>query len=165
MSNPQQAETYAQRATSKSFQILRQDLVSVSFKNSYVVCTKPTPVGAAILDLSKLSLYKLHYEEVIPRYWSGQLKQAYWDTDSLLYLIETPDLCKDMASFKHLLHLLDYPKDHFLHDPTNKKVPLTMTEELQSKVLREVVCLRSKLYSIDYAGGLKQSAKGVQKSV
>ena len=165
LSNPQQAETYAQRATFKFFQIIRQVLVSVSFKNSYVVWTKPTHVGAAFLDLSKLSLYKFHYEEMIPRYWSGQLKVAYKDTDSLLYLIETPDLYKDMTSFKHLLDLSEYPQDHFLHDPTNKKVPLTMTDGLQGKVLREVVCLRSKLYSIDYVGGLKQSAKGVHKSV
>ena len=93
------------------------------------------------------------------------MKVAYKDIDSLLYLIETPDLYKDMASFKHLLDLSDYPQDHFLHDPTNTKVPLTMTDELQGKVLREVVCLRSKLYSIDYVGGLKQSAKAVQKSV
>ena len=40
-----------------------------------------------------------------------------------------------------------------------------MTDELNGKVLKEVVCLRSKLYSIDYVGGTKQSAKGVQKSV
>ena len=40
-----------------------------------------------------------------------------------------------------------------------------MTDELQGKVLREVVCLRSKLYSIDSVGGKKRNAKGVQKSV
>ena len=40
-----------------------------------------------------------------------------------------------------------------------------MTDELHGKVLRDVDCLRSKLYSIDYVGGKKQSAKGVQKSV
>ena len=40
-----------------------------------------------------------------------------------------------------------------------------MIDELQGKVLREVVCLRLKLYSIDYAGGKKQRAKEVQKSV
>ena len=56
----QQAEVFAHRATFKPFQIKRQDLVCVSFKNSSVVWTKPTPVGASILDLSKLSLYKLH---------------------------------------------------------------------------------------------------------
>ena len=40
-----------------------------------------------------------------------------------------------------------------------------MTDELQGRVLNEIVCLRSKLYSIQFEGGVKQSAKGVQKSV
>ena len=57
VSSPQQAEAFALRATFKSFQIIRQDLVCVSFKNSSVIWTKPTPVGASILNLSKLSLY------------------------------------------------------------------------------------------------------------
>ena len=134
VSNPQQAETFAERATFNSFQNIRQDLGSVSFKNSYVVWTKPTPVGAAILDLSKLCLYKFHYEEMFPRYWSGPLKVAYKDTNSLLYFIETPDPYKDKASFKHLLDLSDYTQDHFFQDPTSKKVPLTLTVEIQSKI-------------------------------
>ena len=121
-------------------------------------------MGATILDLSKLSLYKFHYEEMLPRYGSDRLKVVYKDTDSLLYRIKTADIYEDMPTFKDLLDLSDYPEDHFLHDKTNKKVPLTMTDELNGKVLKEVVCLRSKLYSIDYLGGTK-SAKGVQKSV
>ena len=40
-----------------------------------------------------------------------------------------------------------------------------MTDELQGKVLSEVVCLRSKLYGIQFEGGVKQSAKGAQESV
>ena len=70
-----------------------------------------------------------------------------------------------MASFKHLLDLSDYPREHFLYEPTNKKVPLTMTDELQGKIFREVVCIRSKLNSIDVVGGKKQSAKNVGKAV
>ena len=58
----QQAEAFALRETFKSFRIIRQDLVCVSFKISSVVWTKPTPVAASILGLSKLSLYKFHYE-------------------------------------------------------------------------------------------------------
>ena len=46
-----------------------------------------------------------------------------------------------------------------------KKVPLTMKDELNGLILEEVVCLRSKLYSIKFSGGVKQSAKGVQRSV
>ena len=165
VSNPQQAETFTQRATLKFFQFIEQILVSVFFKNSSVVWTKATPVATAVLDLSKLSIHKFQYKKMVPRSSSDQLKVAYKDTDSLLYQIQTPDLYKDMASFMHLLDLSDYPKDHYLYHPSNKKLPLTMTDELQGKILREVFCLRSKLHSIDYVGGKKQSAKGAQKSV
>ena len=163
--NVQQAESMIQKPSFKSFIIVNENLVSVSFKSSSVLWDKPTPVGASILDISKLSLYKFHYEQMVPRYSAAKLKLAYKDTDSLLYCVETENLYQDMAGFKHLLDLSDYPPDHFLYDPTNKKVPLTMTDELQGKVLREVVCLRSKLYSIDFVGGKKQSAKSVTKCV
>ena len=99
-----------------------------------------------------------------PRF-GDKIKVCYKDTDSLLYRVETENLYSEMATFKHLLDLSDYPEERFLHDKTNKKVPLTMTDELQGKVLSEIVCLRSKLYSIQFEGGVKQSAKGVQKSV
>ena len=160
-----QAEAFIQRATFKNFKIISKDLVSSSLRASSVVWIKPTPVGATILDLSKLSLYKFHYEEMLPRYGSDRLKVVYKDTNSFLYRIKTADLYEDMSTFKHLPDLSDYPEDHFLQDKTNKKVPLTMTDELNGKVLREVVCLRSKLYNLDYLGGTKQSAKGVRKSV
>ena len=112
VTNPQQAETLTQRANFKSFQRINDNLVSVSFKSSSVLWTKPTPVGVSILDLSKLSLYKFHYEEMVPRYSSDRLKVPYKDTDSLLYLVETSDLYKDMESFKHLLDLSDCPPEH-----------------------------------------------------
>ena len=95
-----------------------------------------------------------------PRF-GDKIKVCYKDTDSLLSRVETENLYSEMAAFKHLLDLSDYPEEHFLHDKTNKKVPPTMTDELQGKVLSEVVCLRSKLYSFQFEGGVKQSAKGV----
>ena len=103
VSNPQH-EAFAQRATFKFLQFFRQDLVCVSFKISFVAWTKSTPVGPSMLDLSNLSLYKFHYAEMVPRYSSSQLKAAFKDTDSPLYLI---DLYKEMASFNHLLGLPD----------------------------------------------------------
>ena len=125
---------------------------------------KPTLVGAAILDLSKLALYGFHYDQMRPRY-GNRILVVYKDTDSLLYRIETNDLYEDMAEFKHLLDLSDYPSDHVLYEPSNKKVPLTMTDELNGQVLEECVLLRSKMFSIKYVDGVKQSAKGVQRSV
>ena len=40
-----------------------------------------------------------------------------------------------------------------------------MTDDLHGKYPHEVVCLRSKVYSIKYVGCKKPTAKGVQKSV
>ena len=71
-----------------------------------------------------------------------------------------------MECFKHLLDLSDHPQNHKVFDSTNKKVPLTMKDELNGQIMMEATCLRSKLYSIKHeSGGLKQSAKGVQKCV
>ena len=66
-----------------------------------------------------------------------------------------------MKNFAHLLDLFKYPRNHKLYDPTKKTVPLTLEDELNGLILEEVVCLRSKLYSIEFSGGVKQSDKGV----
>ena len=97
-----------------------------------------------------------------PRY-GKRICVTYKDTDSLLYRVESEDLYRDMQDFKHLLDLSDYPTSHPLLHSTNKKVPLTMTDELNGVVLEESVILRSKMYSIKFASGVKQSAKGFQK--
>ena len=63
-----QAEKSFQNPHFKSYQIINDRLVSVNFTNSKILWSKPTPVGASILDLSKLSLYKFHYDEMKPRF-------------------------------------------------------------------------------------------------
>ena len=97
--------------------------------------------------------------------FGDSLKAVFKDTDSLLYRRETNDLYSDMESFKHFLDLSDYPQNHNMFNSTNKKVPLTKNDELNGQIMLEATCLRSKLYSIKYKIGIKQSAKGVQKCV
>ena len=65
-----------------------------------------------------------------------------------------------MQNFKHLLDLSDYPTSHPLFDPTNNN---SFNNELYGALLEESVILRSKMYSIEFACGIKQSAKPVQK--
>ena len=82
-----------------------------------------------------------------PRF-GDKIKVCYKDTDSLLYRVETENLYSEMATVKQLLDLSDYPEEQFLYDKTNKKFPLTMTDELQGKVLSEVVCLYSRSFIV-----------------
>ena len=162
VSDQVEASKLSSKPNFKSFQIISDNLCSVYFSVPFFKWDKPTPVGAGILDLSKLALYNFHYNEMRPRYGS-RICVTYKDTGSLLYRIETDDLYKDMEEFKHLLDLSDYPTSHPLFDPTNKKVSLTMTDELNGSILEESVILRSKVYSIKFVSGVKQSAKSVQK--
>ena len=138
------AKTCTLKPTFLNFQIIHDSLVSVNFTQSSIFLNKPTPVGAAILDLSKSVLYKFHYNEMKPKF-GDSLKVVYKDTDSLLYRIETDHLYSNMESFKILFDLSDYPQNHKLFDFTNKKVPLTMKDELNGQIMLEATCLRSKL--------------------
>ena len=62
-----------------------------------------------------------------------------------------------------LFDLSDYLQNHKLFDPRNKKVPLTMKDELSREIILEATCLRSKIYSIKYESEIKQRAREVHK--
>ena len=52
LTKAKQAEKSLLKPTFKSYQIIHNSLVSVSFAPSKIICSKPTPVGVSILDLS-----------------------------------------------------------------------------------------------------------------
>ena len=162
--NETQANSVSFKPNFKSFNIINASLVSVVMNNTKFLWNKSTPVGAAILDLSNLTLYGFQYKEIKPRY-GDSITVVYKGTDSVLHRVETNNLCSGLGNLKHLFDLSEYSNSQPFFDASNRKVPLIMTDEFQGKVLEEVVCLRSKLYSIKLNGGVKQSAKGVQKSV
>ena len=147
LSTELEAKTCTLKPRFLNFQTIHDSPVLVNFTQSSIFWKKPTPVGAAILHLSKIVLYKFHSNEMKPKF-GDSLEVLYKDTDSLLYRIETDDLYSDIQSLKHLPDLSNYPQNHKLFDSTNKKVPLTMKDELNGQIMLEATCLRSKLYSI-----------------
>ena len=56
-----------------------------------VIMNKPVYLGQAILDLSKIVMYKFHYGYMKAEY-GGNLKLYYMTTDSLVYHIKTKDI-------------------------------------------------------------------------
>ena len=54
-----------------------------------VVMNKLVYLGQAILDLSKIVMYKFHYDCMKQEYNSDKLQLCYMDTDSLVYHIKT----------------------------------------------------------------------------
>ena len=81
--NETQANSLSFQPNFKSFNNNNANLVSVVMNNTKILWNKPTPVGAAILDLCKLTLYGFHYREMKHRY-GDSITVVYKDTDSLL---------------------------------------------------------------------------------
>ena len=59
----------------------------------------------------------------------------------------------------------DYPKDHPLYNNMNKKVLGKMKDECAGTPPSEFVGLQSKMYSLQFNGKEKKTAKGLTKSV
>ena len=70
---------------------------------------------------------------------------------------------KDMSETKEDYDFSDYPKDHQLHDVSNKKVIGKMKDECAGTPIAEYIVLRPKLYSILRSDEqLIKKAKGVK---
>ena len=72
-----------------------------------------------ILELSKITMYRFHYEEILHKYES-RAKLIYTDTDSFIYHIQTHDIYKDMTNNLEAYDTSDYPVDP---PSTQKRMP------------------------------------------
>lgn len=144
--------------------IFDNDLAGIHMYKDRLCLNRPVYVGMSILDLSKLLMYDFYYYQMKRKY-GDRVCLLYTDTDSLLMQIKTNDVYRDMADQLDLYDTSDFPKDHYLHNTTNKKVLGKMKDECASKPITEYVGLRSKMYSIMKDNGNIRKAKGVKKYV
>ena len=164
VTNERQAKRYIARPTFQEFNIINEDLTAIKMIKSDVMLDKPIYAGMCILDISKLHMYRFHYEH-IQKLYGERAKLLFTDTDSLCYHIRTADVYLDMRQNLSEYDTSDYPADHFLHSKSNAKVIGKFKDESNGETPLEFVGLRSKMYSLllpkDYE---KKTAKGVKKS-
>ena len=160
----EQCQKFISKPNFKSFTIFQPDLCALIMNKTIVTWNKPTYIGAAVLDLSKLVMYRFLYETIKPTY-GEKAKLLYSDTDSLLLAIETENLYADLQEIAHEFDFSDYPKDHFLYSDKNKKKVLKMKDEMNGVAIEEYVGLRAKMYSIYSPAKEKKCAKGVTKAI
>lgn len=156
---------YVRLPTFKSGKVFNDDLMAINNGKPEVKFNKPVIVGVCVLDLSKLLMYDFHYNTMKQKY-GDQCKMIYTDTDSLIYEIETEDMYKDLLEIQDKFDCSDYPKNHILHNPVNKKVIGKFKDEECKGVIAEFVSLRPKLYSyiVDDEKDKHIKCKGVSKS-
>ena len=143
-----------------------ENLMGCEMEKIKVVMKKPIYLGQAILDFSKIIMYKFHYDYMKPKYDGENLKLCYMDTDCLVYEIKTEDFYADIAD--NVLTRFDtsgYIPDRPLPIGLNKKVIGLMKDKLGGAIMTEFVALRPKLYSYKKLDGSEDKrSKGIKKS-
>lgn len=140
---------------------ISENLVITFHEKRTVKLNKPIYAGQAILDLSKLTMYKFHYGYIKPKWPEAKLCMT--DTDSLCYHIKTKNL--DSQLDPSWFDCSELPKSHPLFSIENKKVPGKMKDEAQGKEITEFVGHRSKVYAMTIEGGKEVcKCKGVPKA-
>ena len=72
-----------------SQKIFDKNFIAVHQTKSVLTLNKPIYVGVSTLELSKLLMYKFHYDYVCNKY---DVKLLFTDTDSLVYEINSEDV-------------------------------------------------------------------------
>ena len=150
----------------KRFTIFNKDLVGLHIQKTEVKLCKPIYLGQNILDDAKALMADFHYNFMLKKIDRKNINLLFTDTDSLCYHIKETDIFEIIKNNKDEFDLSDYPKDHELYDPKNKKVIGKFKNE-SIKQITEFVGLRSKLYSftVDGETKCKNRCKGIKQSV
>ena len=90
-----------------SNKIFDNNLVEIRKCQVSLKLNKPAYTGVFILELSKVLKYEFHYDYVKEKY-GNKSKLLFTDTDSLMYEIETEDICEDFSSKKEIFDFSNY---------------------------------------------------------
>ncbi|GBC10147.1 hypothetical protein RclHR1_09390003 [Rhizophagus clarus] len=109
LNNERDEKAFWKKVSSPRFKYERplgDTLVGAHMGKASVTLNKPIIVGASVLGLNKLLMYRFWYGYVKERY-GDNAQLGYMETDSFIILIMTEDIYKDMAERPDLFDLND----------------------------------------------------------
>ena len=133
------------------FTIFGNDMAGIHMRKTKLELNKPVYTGMTILENNKILIYDFFYNHLRAIY-GHKCELVYTDTESLILDIQTKDVHKDMQEYSWMYDTSNYPKDHLLYNVANKKILGKMKDECGGEVIKEVVAVRPKMYSVDLKG-------------
>ncbi len=147
-------ERTARRLVSKplfrGFQILDEDITIVQSTKRTLTLNKPIACGFMVLENSKHIMTSFWYDVLKPRY-GIDIKLLLSDTDSLIYSVYTEDGYRDLYELREHMDLASYEEGTCLgqfKNEVNKKVPGKFSDEKPTEIIKEVISLKPKMYSV-----------------
>ena len=136
---------YASRPTYINHDIFGKILIAIHEKIEVLTLNKPIYVGCTVLELSKLEMYKFHYDLMKNNTNIFSLLNNH--TDSFIY--ETSEKFYEiMCQHKEIFDSSNQRKDGKYYCNDNKKVFGKMKDEYGGRIIYEITALKSKMYTI-----------------
>ena len=121
-----------------SHKIITKNFVAAHCKKKVLTLDKPIYIGFSILELSKLLMYKFHYDYVLKTF---DVKLLFTETDSLVYEIRDGSVYEQCFKDRELFDFSGYPKNSIYFDDSNKKVLDKMKGEFNGNKIDKFVGL------------------------
>ena len=121
-------------------------LMEIKMKKTRIKMNKPLYLSPSILDISKTLMYEYWYDYLKPKY-GDRVKLCYTDTDSFIIHIKTEDFFEDICNdVEKWFDTSNFDKNDKRPLPIgkNKKVLGLFKDELEGKIIIEVVAIRPK---------------------
>ena len=164
--------TYASKATFKRSLMIDEGLVAAILQKDSICLDRPVYVGQAVLDISKLRMYKLQYVELekYRKQFACEIAIVAGDTDSFFLACKGVSVSRELLPAMKADGLLDtsnFPHEHTLYSSENaNKIGLFKDESGAAIVYKEWIFLRPKCYSLlSDKNVASKKAKGVVRSV
>lgn len=160
------AEAYISKPNFHSCNIIDENLVAIQLDRTAIKIRKPLYVGLTVLELSKICVYRFHYD-VMKAKLGDKCKMCYTDTDSYVYEIKDHDVYELMKENIDEFDTFDYsPNNRFNMPRVNNKVLGKMKDECAGSIMTHFIGLRSKMYCSKIGGQEPiKKAKGVKSNV
>ena len=121
--------------------IFDKELVAILKSKITLTLNKPAYVGLGILDLSKVVIYKFHYDHIIYKYGSNS-KQLFTDTVYLKYEIKTEDIYEDFSKEKVMFDFINYSNKPKYHNDLRRLILDKIKDETAVVAIKEVFGLK-----------------------
>ena len=111
-----------------SKKVFDNDLVAICKNKVTLTLNKPAYVKMCILDLSKVLMYKLHYNNIKNKYCNNS-RLLFRDTDSLMYEIKIEHVYENFSKDKEMFDFSNCSTKSKCCDDSNKLVAGKMKNE------------------------------------
>ena len=136
-----------------SFKIYSPNLVICFMKKKSIFLRSCHAIGLSILDLSKLHMYDLYYNHIIPSTElspvNGTLAIMMSDTDSFIFCFKSKTTSQFLNDISHIMDFSNYPPNNSLYSRANAGQLGYLKDEMKGRSeITGVIALKSKCYSI-----------------